>query len=159
MEEVRPKFVQLNKTGNGGDGYFASVNVNEKPVTLLCYSGANVSILNSLLLNTRMWGNSITPSHIPVNTMLLPVTGDSKHFEGKALVWIRLGKCIFQHEILFADITQDGNLGIDFMLKNKCDLMISRSCLEIKGEEIPCHISIGIQPTCCRVALVEIVAC
>ena len=153
MEEVRPEIVQLNKTGNDDDGYFVSANVNEKPVTLLCDSGANVSILNSSLLNT--WGNSMTPSLIPVNTMLLTVTGDSKPFEGKALVQIRLGKCTFQHEFLFADITQDGILGIDFMIKNKCDLMISRSCLKVKGEEIPCHMSNGIQPTCCRVALVE----
>ena len=101
----------------------------------------------------------MTPSHIPVNTMLLTITGDSKPFEGKALVQIRLGKCMFQHELLFADITQDGILGIDFMIKNKCDLMISRSCLKMKGEEIPSHTSIGIQPTCCRVALVKIVAC
>ena len=155
MEEVRPEIVQLNKTGNDDDGYFVSANVNEKPVTLLCDSGANVSILNSSLLNT--WGNSMTPNLIPVNvnTMLLTVTGDRKPFEGKALVQIRLGKCTFQHEFLFADITQDGILGIDFMIKNKCDLMISRSCLKVKGEEIPCHMSNGIQPTCCRVALVE----
>ena len=88
MEEVRPEIVQLNKTGNDDDGYFVSANVNEKPVTLLCDSGANVSILNSSLLNT--WGNNMTPNLIPVNTMLLTVTGDSKPFEGKALVQIRL---------------------------------------------------------------------
>ena len=41
------------------------------------------------------------------------------------------------------------------MIKNKCDLMISRSCLKVKGEEIPCYMSNGIQPVCCRVALVE----
>ena len=59
----------------------------------------------------------MTPSHIPVNTMLLTITGDSKPFEDRALVQIRLGKYIFQHEFLFADITQNGILGIDFMIK------------------------------------------
>ena len=42
-----------------------------------------------------------------------------------------------------------------FLIKNKCNLMISRSCLKVKREEIPCHMSNGIQSTCCRVALVE----
>ena len=51
--------------------------------------------------------------------MLLTVTGDSKPFEGKAVVQIRLGNCTFQHEFLFADITQDGILGIDFFDKEQ----------------------------------------
>ena len=53
---------------------------------------------------------------------------------------MQLGKCTFEHEVLFADVTQDGIIGIDFMTKNKCDFMISRSCLKVKGEEIPCYI-------------------
>ena len=43
------------------------------------------------------------------------------------------------------------------MKKNKCDLIISRSCLKVKGQEIPCYMSNGSQPVCCRVALVETV--
>ena len=87
--------------------------------------------------------------------MLLTVTGESKPFKGKATVQINLGNCTFQHEVLFADITQDGILGIDFMMMNKCDLIISKSCLKVKGQEIPCYMSNGSQPSCCRVALVE----
>ena len=87
--------------------------------------------------------------------MLLTVTGQSKPFDGKAAVQICLGKGIFQHEVLFADITHDGILGIDFMIQNKCDLIISKSCLKVKGQEIPCYMSNGIQPTCCRVALID----
>ena len=68
---------------------------------------------------------------------------------------INLGNCTFQHEVLFADITQDEILGIDFMMMNKCDLIISKSCLKVKGQEIPCYMSNGSQPSCCRVALVE----
>ena len=139
--------------GNDDDGYFVHTKVNGKSLQLLCDSGANVSILNSSLLNT--WGNSLEPRLTPVNTMLLTVTGESKPFKGKAVVQMQLGKCTFEHEVLFADITQDGIIGIDFMIKNKCDLMISRSCLKVKGEEIPCYMSNGIQPVCCRVALAE----
>ena len=111
-------------------------------------------ILNSSFINT--WGDSREPCLTPVNTMLLTVTGESKPFKGKAVVQIRLGNCTFQHEVLFADITQDGILGIDFLMKNKCDLIISKSCLKVKGQEIPCYMSIGSQPVCCRVETVKI---
>ena len=153
LENVRSEIVQLNNTGNDDDGYFVRANVNGQSVTLLCDSGADVPLLNSSLLNT--WSNSMEPCLTPVNTMLLTVTGESKPFHGKAVVQIRLGKCTFQHEVLFADITQDGILGIDFMIKNKCDVMRSRSCHKVKGEEISCYVSNGIQLVCCRVALVE----
>ncbi|MCG7876282.1 MAG: RNase H-like domain-containing protein [Candidatus Thiodiazotropha endolucinida] len=140
-------------TGKDDDGYFVNAKVNGKSVTLLCDSGANVSILNSSLL--KKWGKIIAPCLTPVNTMLLTVTGESKPFQGKSVIEIKLGGHTFQHEVLFADITQDGILGIDFMIKNRCDLIISRSCLKVKGEEIPCYMSNGVQPVCCRVALVE----
>ncbi|MCG8048838.1 MAG: RNA-directed DNA polymerase, partial [Candidatus Thiodiazotropha taylori] len=112
-----------------------------------------MTILNSSLLNT--WGERMEPCLTPVNTQLLTVTGETKPFHGKAVVQISLGKCTFQHEVLFADITHDGIIGIDFMITNKCDLMISRSCLKVKGVEIPCYMSNGTRPQCCRVALVE----
>ena len=89
--------------GNDDDGYFVHAKVNGKSLQLLCDSGANVSILNSSLLNT--WGNSLEPCLTPVNTMLLTVTGESKPFKGKAVVQMQLGKCTFEHEVLFADIT------------------------------------------------------
>lgn len=34
-------------------------------------------------------------------------------------------------------------------------LIISKSCLKVKGEEIPCYMSSSSHPLCCRVALVE----
>ena len=152
-ENVRSKIIQLNSTGNNDDVYFVQATVNEKLVTLLCDSGANVTILNSSHINS--WGNNREPCLSPVKTMLLTITGESKPFHGKATVQINLGKCTFQHEVLFADITQDGILGIDFMMRNKCDLIISKSCLKVNGQDIPCCMSDGSQPVCCRVALVE----
>ena len=67
--------------------------VNEKPVTMLCDSGANVTILNSSLLNRSTWKDSVEPSLSPVNTMLLTITGESKPFLGKEGIKICLGNC------------------------------------------------------------------
>ena len=48
--------------GSDDDGYFVCAKVNEKPVTMLCDSGANVTILNSSLLNRSTWKDSVEPS-------------------------------------------------------------------------------------------------
>ena len=40
-------------------------------------------------------------------------------------------------------------------MKNKCDLIISKNYLKVKGEEIPCYMTSSSHPLCCRVALVE----
>ena len=41
---LRSNIIHLNSTGNNDDGYFVQATVNEKPVALLCDSGANVTI-------------------------------------------------------------------------------------------------------------------
>ena len=134
--------VWRRKMGNDNDGYFVHANVNGKSMHLLCDSGASVTILNSSLLNTG--GKRLEPCLTPIKTPLVMVTGEKISCEGKAVVQIRLGKHTFQHEVYFADITLDGIIGIDFMTKNGCDLMLSRTCLKVKGEEIPCNTSHGI---------------
>ena len=134
--------VQLRKMGNDNDGYFVHANVNGKPMHLLCDSGASVTILKGSLLNTG--GKRLEPCLTPIKTPLLMVTGEKISCEGKAVVQIHLGKQTFQHEVYFADITLDGIIGIDLMTKNGCDLMLSRTCLKVKGEEIPCNTSHGI---------------
>ena len=55
--------VQLRKMGNDNDGYFVHANVNGKSMHLLCESGARVTILNSLLLNTGGEIRTLSYSH------------------------------------------------------------------------------------------------
>ncbi|KAL3853877.1 hypothetical protein ACJMK2_013176 [Sinanodonta woodiana] len=88
--------------------------------------------------------------------MLLTLTGESQPFNGKAEVEIMLGSHTFKHEVLLADIQQDGILGIDFLKKCKCDPIISKGCLNVKCEKVSCYMKSDEKKTvCCRIALTE----
>ncbi|KAK3598269.1 hypothetical protein CHS0354_022586 [Potamilus streckersoni] len=88
--------------------------------------------------------------------MLLTVIGESQPFDGKAEVEIMLGTHTFTHEVLLADIQQDGILGIDFLRKHQCDPIISKAYLNVKGEKVPCYMkSDEKKMMCCRIASTE----
>ena len=120
---------------------------------LLCDTGASVSILRKSVV--EQWSNQ--PKIIPVNTRLLTVTGETVPFFGKANVDIKLGNKVFKTEMLIAEFQQDGILGMDFMTANKCDLLISKRCLNVNGEQVTCFFFNGKEPVCCRVAVTETV--
>ena len=56
------------------------------------------------------------PSITPVNMQLVTATGESSPFLGKAEIEITLGGQKIMHDVLFADVKNDGILGIDFMI-------------------------------------------
>ena len=93
---------------------------------------------------------------IPVNLNLITATGEASSFVGKLFADIQLGKHTFTHEILVADIQNDGILGVDFLTPNKCDVLLSKSCLSVNNDKIPCyHFNKSIEPTICRIAVAQ----
>ena len=45
---------------------------------------------------------------------------------------------------------------MDFLKAYQCDLVLTRQIMKINGEEILCFVnSRNVQPTCCRVAVLE----
>lgn len=146
------EFEQLSSLGNK-KGYYCNALVNGELVEFLCDTGANVSILNSKMLDSLP--DNVKPEIVPVRSMLMTVTGESKPFLGKAQFELTLGGQMFSQEMLISDIVENGILGMDFMKIHKCDLFISKNCLRINGEDIPCYLKSDTKPTCCRVALTE----
>ena len=51
---------------------------------------------------------------------------------------------------MLADIRDDGILGMDFLTKHKCDVLLSREYLLLNRETIPCF-----QVSCCRIVVSE----
>lgn len=135
------------------NGYFCDVLINGHIIPCLCDSGANVSIINSKIV--EKWGKDEKLEILPVNIMLCTVTGENKPFIGKAVMKLDIGGHIFNHEMLISDMVQDCILGIDFMRQNKCDLLISKNQLVINGDKIPCYMKTGSEPACCRVTVCE----
>ncbi|CAC5405109.1 unnamed protein product [Mytilus coruscus] len=85
---------------------------------------------------------------------MLTATGEKSPFHGKVKLNIQIGKCSYDHEFLLVEIKDNGILGMDFLTKNKCDLMLSKGYLMIYKERIPCFSNYGDkQNTCCRISL------
>jgi hypothetical protein len=61
-----------------------------------------------------------------------------------------LENVFYEHEFLLTDIRDDGILGMDFLTKHKCDVLLSREYVLLNREKIPCF-----QVSCCRIVVSE----
>ena len=93
---------------------------------------------------------------ISVRLNLLTATSESSPFYGKVNLKVLIGKCFYEHEFLLADIKDDGILGMDFLTKHKCDVLLSREYFLLNREKIPCFYKKGDnQVSCCRIVVSE----
>ena len=144
-----PKKLALRNTE---DGYFVPAMVANMPLTVLVDTGSNATTVRKDLLD--IWPREHLPHLTPVNTQLITATGECSPFYGKAKINITLGRQNLQHEILFADIKNDGVLGINFLSANHCDMLLSRDHLVLNGKRLACFRSTeNAPPACCRIAL------
>ena len=60
----------------------------------------------------------------PTTLKMLTVTGEVTPFLGKMDLNLTIGTQKLKHNVLIADIENDGILGMDFLTAHKCDLML-----------------------------------
>ncbi|CAC5389689.1 Retrovirus-related Pol polyprotein from transposon 297 [Mytilus coruscus] len=85
---------------------------------------------------------------------MLTATGEKSPFHGKVKLNIQIGKYSYDYEFLLAEIKDNGILRMDFLTKNKCDLMLSKGYMMLYKERIPCFSNYGDkQNACCRISL------
>ena len=136
------------------EGYFVPAVVANMPLTFLVDTGSNITILSKDLLD--VWPQEHFPNLTPVSIQLVTATGECSPFYGKAEIQFTIGNQNLSHEILFADIKNDGILGVDFLSANRCDVLLSKDHLVLNGEKITCYRSTkDVNPNCCRIALTE----
>ena len=82
--------------------------------------------------------------------------GVSSPFIGKVEIEITLWSQKLLHNVLFADVKNDGILGMNFLTKHHCDMFLSKNHLLLNGEKIACFRS-SVLPTCSRTAILETV--
>lgn len=69
---------------------------------------------------------------------------------------MNLGNNELNHDVLIGDIQNDGILGVDFLTPNRCDILLSKSCLSFEGKKIPCfHFNKTMKPTVCRISVAQ----
>ncbi|VDI57529.1 Hypothetical predicted protein [Mytilus galloprovincialis] len=78
-------------------------------------------------------------------------------FIGQIDVKICLGNYIYHHNVLVADISNEGIIGMDFLVTHDCDVLLSQNKLKIKGEIIQCYHYASSAKSCYRVAIQETV--
>ena len=118
--------------------------------------GSCCNIFSRTLLEN--WLCETRPDLTPVNLHLVTATGDSSPFLDKAEVEITLGNQKLLHDVLFADINNDGILGMDFLTKHQCDMILSKNHLLLNGEKIVCfRSSVDAIPSHSRIAVIETV--
>ena len=116
------------------DAYFVAGYIHGKSLTLLVDTSSCCTILSKALF--ERWPQKTRPSLTPVNLHLVTATGESSPFLGKAEVKITLGSQKLLHDVLFADVKNDGILGMDFLTKRRCDMFLSKKHLLLNGEKI-----------------------
>ncbi|MEW8546534.1 MAG: reverse transcriptase domain-containing protein [Candidatus Thiodiazotropha sp.] len=138
------------------DGYFVGGYIHGKSLAFLVDTGSCCTILSLTLFES--WPQEIRPSLTPVNLHLVTATGESSPFLGKTEIEITLGSQKLLHEVLIADVKNDGILGMDFLTKHSCDMFLSKNHLLLNGEKIACfRSSVEAIPTCSRIAIFETV--
>lgn len=120
-------------------------------MTILVDTSANVTIISE---NSFMCIDpSQRPKTTPVRSKLFTATGASSPFMGQSQGEIQIDNHKFVHDVLIADIQNDVILGIDFLTKHKCDVHLSKNCLDVQGDKIPCFRYSNEVFSCCRIAV------
>ena len=93
------------------EGYFVCAKVENVPLTFLVDTGSNVSILNrNVYEQLSAEARNLVQS---TNKKLLTVTGETTPFIGQAVLNLEIGAQSLPINILFADIENDGILGLE----------------------------------------------
>ena len=103
---------------------------------MLIDTGSSVTIINKSIFEKVKSSNEI--DIIPINLKFVTATGEVCKFMGKAKLNMKIGHLELKHEILIADIENEGILGVDFLSQHNCDVLVSENCIQVDGEKIKC---------------------
>jgi predicted aspartyl protease len=95
---------------NEAEGYFINVRIENIYIKMLIDTGASVTILRNDIYDNLL----SKPKSESVRASLVNATGELSPFYGKAYIKLNIGGKPYEHNVLLADIQNEGILGIDF---------------------------------------------
>lgn len=122
--------------------------MQDVPIFLLVDTGAYKSIISVDFL-TKIKEHE-RPDLERVNISMMTATGEVSPFYGNGKFSLIVNEKNYIQEIWVADIKNDGILGMDFLMKHNCDVLLSQQKLKLNWSIIPCFKS-SIAANCCRV--------
>lgn len=151
--QERPNEIVIS-INDDNNGLFVPITIGNVQVPLLVDTGATVTILSKEYLRKLDPFQELVIEPILLN--MVTATGDKRPFYGKCCLDIVLGSQKLTHQFLIADIKQNGILGLDFITKHYVNILPSKNCLTVKGENVQCiRYKDEIEPACTRVSLDE----
>ena len=135
-----------------GDGLYIRSFVQGVPISLLVDTGANISILSVDFFENLC--ENVKPPLVNVTIAMMTARGEVSPFHGKVNFSVALNGKDFIHKMWVAQIKPDGRLGMAFLMKHKCDVMLSQQMIKFGNNSIPCYKS-SIEVSCCRVIVAE----
>ena len=99
---------------------------------MLIDTGASVTILRNDIYDNLL----SKPKSESVRASLVNATGELSPFYGKAYIKLNIGGKPYEHNVLLADIQNEGILRIDFLKANQSNVMISKGYITIHGKKI-----------------------
>ena len=135
---------------------FVNGSIGGVNTTFLVDTGSNITIVTPEVFNRIP--ESVRPALDTVITEMVLADGRSLPFKGKAILTLRLGRTVVEHEIWIADIGLEGILGMDYLQKMNCELISEQGeyRLTLPEGSVKCGQSSN-GSVCCRVAVAETV--
>ena len=123
-----------NPTHCATDTRYVSVMVNGLPTNLLVDTGATVSLLSKAVFNTM---GKTDDTIMQVKGDVLSTNGSPLQVLGKTSVDLKLTDKSWVQDVIIADLTVDGILGMDFLVQHRCIINFHTGVVYIPGIEQP----------------------
>jgi len=125
-------------TSNYDNGFYTSCQIGNIKLDLLVDSGSSCTLLSFSKFNDI--NDNIRPKLTKADFSMKDVKGSNILIHGVATVNFKLGEGEYQQNVIVCDITPDGILGQDFMLKYVKQVDYERYIIQTRHDQIHCWV-------------------
>lgn len=131
----KPNVYLGTNTINEDSGLYVDLEVNGVTAKFLVDTGATISLISNALF--EKFKSSDSPEIRQINQEITTANGTPVCTRGTANVTVKLGNCHSVLEVVIADLTVDGILGLDFLKNNRCTIDLEKGVLVWDQQKIP----------------------
>lgn len=118
----------MNESWSKNEGLFVKVRVvKNEGIAMLVDTGANVPLLSESFVNRLE--TSCKSDIRPVNTCSVTATGKRTPFHGQNKITLIIGSKCYDNNIIIAKISKYGILGLDFQVKQDCNVNLAKETI------------------------------